>query len=75
MAKIKVRVKPGQVLDTYEDGEVKEYTAGDELDMDEKDAEPILGSCVSRISMKKKKKSKSAPKKQELIDEEKTISG
>ena len=69
--KIKVKVKPGQILSLV-DGT---YKAGAELDMDEKDAEPILGSCVSRVSMKKKKKSKSAPKKQELIDEEKTISG
>lgn len=51
MAKIKVKVKPGQILYTID----KTYKAGDELLMEEKDAEPILGTCISKVSKKKKK--------------------
>ena len=68
--KIKVKVKPGQILSLVDET----YKAGAELDMDEKDAEPILGSCVIKVSKKKKKKPKSTPIKEELPkDEEETI--
>jgi len=79
MAKIKVRVKPGQVLSLV-DGEHK---AGTELMMEEKDAEPILDSCISRVSIKKKKKLKPTSIKPAFVagkdkipkDEEETVSG
>jgi hypothetical protein len=76
MAKIRVKVKPGQVLDYYEDGEIKRHEAGDELLMEEKDAEPILGSCISRVAKKKSKpKSKPKPKDDEQPKEEESLSG
>ena len=69
MAKIKVRVKPGQVLKLV-DGEHK---AGTELLMEEKDAKPILGSCISKVAKKKKPKPK--PVNDEQSKEEEALSG
>jgi len=63
MAKMKVRVKPGQVLSLI-DGT---YKAGDELLMEEKDAKSILGTCVSKVQKKKKKIDKPAKDEKETI--------
>ena len=70
MAKIRVKVKPGQILSLV-DGT---YKAGAELDMDEKDAEPILGSCISKIGRARPEpKPKTPSKKQEPADEKETV--
>lgn len=69
MAKIRVKVKPGQVLSLV-DGKHK---AGDELMMEEKEAKPLLGSCLSKVQKKKKKPVPTKPKP--IKDEKETISG
>jgi len=50
MAKIKVVVNKGRVLDLVN----KSYTEGDELLMNENDAEPILGTCIDRVVKEEK---------------------
>jgi len=61
MGKIKVRVKPGRALDTIEGGIEVKHTAGDEFLMDEDEAKPILGTCLTRVHKQKKKKSDPTP--------------
>lgn len=65
--KIKVKVKPGQVLNLV-DGTYKD---GDELMMDEKDAEPILETCIERVWKKKEKKAEAPPADDESPKDEK----
>jgi len=70
MAKIKVRVKPGQVLEYYEGNEIKEYIAGDVVVMEEEDAKPILGSCITKIGIVR---TPSKPTAKKPLDEKKTV--